>query len=155
MEVKAQAKFVRIQTRKLKIVTDLVREKPTTEALVMLSFMPNYGARVAEQVIKSAVANAKNNYKLDPEKLYVAKIFADRATPYKRMRAASRGRGVTILHRQSHLTVYVSPMKEEVKAEKHEKAKGKASADATEAKAVKKGTKETKKSGTKSTSKRA
>ena len=112
MEVKAQAKYVRISSRKARIVANLVRGKGTKAALAMLSFMPHHGARVTEEVIKSAVANAQHNYKLDPNKLYISKIFVDRATPFKRFRAQARGRGVRILHRQSHVTVFIDQLKE-------------------------------------------
>lgn len=108
MEVKAQAKYVRISTGKVKRIVGMVRGKPASEALVTLSFMPHHGARVAAEVIKSAIANARNNYKLDPEKLIISRIFADRATPYVRYRAQARGRGTKIYHKQSHVTVYVS-----------------------------------------------
>ncbi|MFC1560299.1 50S ribosomal protein L22 [Candidatus Margulisiibacteriota bacterium] len=118
METKAQAKYVRVSTRKVKIVADLIRGKLVNKALAMLSFMPHHGARVTEEVLKSAVANAKHNYKLDPEKLFISKIFADRATPFKRWRAQARGRAVQILHRQSHVTVYVSPLKEKAPVKK-------------------------------------
>jgi len=155
MEVKAQAKYVRIPTKKAKIVTDLVRGKPVKEALAILSFTPNYGARVTEEVLKSAIANAKNNYKLDPESLYISRIFADRATPFKRFRAQARGRGTQILHRQSHVTVYVSS-REPAKTESKTKVKMQEKEEVkTGSKQAKRTKKEEATSGSKGTSKRA
>ena len=123
MEAKAQAKYVRVATRKVKIVADLVRGKKAMSAIAMLSFMNHHGARVVEEVLKSAVANASHNYKLDPETLFISKIYADRATPFKRFRAQARGRGAQILHRQSHVTVYVAQKAVKTGPAKKEEAK--------------------------------
>ena len=108
MEVKAESKWVRSSARKVRRVVDLVRGKPVKVALAELSFMPHKGARLLEKVIKSAAANAKNNFKLKEDILYVSKAYVDEATALKRFRAAARGRAAPRLKRSSHITVYVS-----------------------------------------------
>ncbi len=72
-----------------------------------LKFMPQKAARIAYKVIKSAAANAKNNYKLHEDKLVIDEIFADSAGMLKRLTPRARGRGFPIKKRISHLTVFV------------------------------------------------
>lgn len=107
MKVKAQAKYLRAAPRKVRQVADLIRGKRVKEALIILSFLPNLGAGLIEKVLKSAVANAKHNYKLNDEKLFVSEIYIDGATPFKRVHPRARGSAFPILKRQSHITLYV------------------------------------------------
>ncbi|NLK72025.1 MAG: 50S ribosomal protein L22 [Clostridiales bacterium] len=105
MEAKAIAKYVRISPRKMKPITDLVRGKDASEALAILKFTPNKGAKVLEKVISSAVANAENNHDMNVEKLFVSEVFANQGPTMKRWRAGSQGRASTILKRSSHVGV--------------------------------------------------
>jgi len=107
MKVKAQAKYLRAAPRKVRQVADLIRGKQVKEALVMLSFLPNLGAKLIQKVLKSAVANAKHNYKLGDERLFVSEILIDGATPFKRIHPRARGSAFPILKRQSHITIFV------------------------------------------------
>jgi len=118
MKVKAQVKYVRAQTRKVRIVADLIRGKNVNEAMIMLQFLPNLGARLIQKVLKSAIANAKNNFKLGQEKLYISEILVDGATPFKRFHPRSRGSAFAILKRQSHITIYVEEKKEKISGTK-------------------------------------
>ena len=105
MEAKAVAKYVRISPRKVKPVTDLVRGKDINEALAILKFTPNKGAKALEKVVKSAVANAENNFDMAIEKLYVSEVYANQGPTMKRWKAGSMGRASTILKRTSHIGV--------------------------------------------------
>jgi large subunit ribosomal protein L22 len=116
-KVKSQAKWLKIAPRKLDRVTKLIRGKFAAEALVLLRFMPQKGARLLEKVVKSAMANAKNNYKLDENKLRITEAFVNKAVNLKRIQPRARGRGFPILKRNSHLTIWVSPIEEKVKEE--------------------------------------
>ena len=107
LEAKAIAKYVRISPRKIKPVTDLIRGKNVDEALAILAFTPRAGAPVLEKVIKSAKANAENNHNMDSDKLYVADVYANQGPTLKRFRAASKGSGVKILKRTSHVGVVI------------------------------------------------
>ena len=108
MKVKAKSKWVKIGPRKARRIMDLVRGKPTHVALAQLKFMPQKGARLIEKVVKSAVANAKNNFKLDESSLYISEAFVDESTPFKRFRCGPRGRASPRIKRNSHITVFVS-----------------------------------------------
>ncbi|MCG8481891.1 MAG: 50S ribosomal protein L22 [Clostridia bacterium] len=105
MEAKAIAKYVRISPRKMKPITDLVRGKDANEALAILNFTPNKGAKVLQKVINSAVANAENNHSMDPDNLYVSEVYANQGPTMKRWRAGSMGRASIILKRSSHVGV--------------------------------------------------
>ncbi len=104
---KAIAKFVRIAPRKVRIVMDLIRGKDIADALAILKFTPKRGAGIIEKVLKSAVANAENNFDMDGANLYVASCFVDQGPTLKRIQPRSRGQAFSILKRTSHITVVV------------------------------------------------
>ncbi|WP_425445979.1 50S ribosomal protein L22 [Dethiothermospora halolimnae] len=107
MEAKAIAKYVRIAPRKAQIVADLVRGKDVDEAIAILKYTPKKGAKIIEKVVKSAVANAENNFDLDRENLYISEIYANEGPTMKRMRPRAQGRGYVIRKRNSHIGVVV------------------------------------------------
>ena len=107
-KVKAQAKWIRISPRKLGRVVELVRGKLAVEALQFLKFMPQKGARILEKVIKAAMANAKNNYKLDEGNLVISEAYANKGITMRRWQPRARGRINPINKRSSHVTVWVS-----------------------------------------------
>jgi len=107
MEVKAVAKDIGISPRKVRPLVDMVRGKKVDEALTILKFTPTPTAKVVAKVVKSAAANAENNFQMSPSDLKIIKIFADEARTLKRYRARARGRLSPILKRSSHITVIV------------------------------------------------
>ncbi len=117
MKVKARSKWIKISPRKLGLVTKVVRGKLVVEALRLLQFLPNKGARILEKVIKSAVANAKNNFKLDEDGLIVSEAFANKAITMRRWQPRARGRIFPINKRTSHVTICVAPKQETVSKE--------------------------------------
>jgi large subunit ribosomal protein L22 len=108
MEIRAVAKKIGISPRKVRLVLDLVRGKRVDEAMAILKFAPTPTARVVAKVVKSAAANAENNYQMTPADLKIVKIFADEAKMMRRFRPRSRGRASPILKRSSHITVVVA-----------------------------------------------
>ena len=108
MEVKAVAKNTGVPPRKVRLLLDMVRGKKVDEALLMLKFTASPSAQVVAKVIKSAAANAENNYQMAPSDLTIVSIFADEARTSKRFRPRSRGRVNPILKRSSHITVTVA-----------------------------------------------
>lgn len=107
MEVKASANQIRRSARKIRLVIDSVRGKSVDEAVAILRFLPHGGAKEVMKVVKSAAANAENNYQMAPEDLYIKRIYADEGPVFKRFRARSRGMASPILKRTSHITVIV------------------------------------------------
>ena len=107
MEAKAVAKYVRIAPRKVRVVMDLIRGKNVAEAFAILKFTPKVGADVIEKVLKSAVANAENNFDKNVDKLYISTAFVDQGPTMKRIHPRSRGQAFKILKRSSHITIAV------------------------------------------------
>ena len=142
---KAEAKYVRISPRKVKIVIDLIRNKPVGEALAILKHTPKAASEVVEKLLLSAMANAENNHGMNVENLYVAEIYSNAGPMLKRIRARAQGRAFRILKRTSHTTVILkerealeeAPKKAEVK-EEPKKAEKKAPAKKAETSAKKK-----------------
>ncbi len=108
MEVRAVAKDTGISPRKIRQLVDMVRGKKVDEALTILRFTPTPTARVVAKVVKSAAANAENNFHMTPSDLRIVSIFADEARTMKRFRPRSRGRVNPILKRSGHITVIVA-----------------------------------------------
>jgi large subunit ribosomal protein L22 len=107
VEVMAVAKHIGISPRKLRPVIDTVRGKSVDEALAILRFLPTPAARVVAKVVKSAAANAENNFEMSPSDLRIVRIYAGDGRTLKRYRARARGRVSPILKRSSHITVVV------------------------------------------------
>lgn len=107
MEVVASARQVRISPRKVRLVLDTVRGKKVDEALTILGFLPTPVARIVAKVVKSAVANAENNFQMVPAQLRIVKTFADEGQTLKRYRAGARGRVNPFRRRFSHIIVIV------------------------------------------------
>ena len=108
MEAKAVAKYIRIAPRKVRVVMNLIRGKSVAEAFAILKFTPKAGADVIEKVLKSAVANAENNFDMNVDKLYVSSAYVDQGPTLKRIHPRSRGQAFSIFKRTSHVTVIVS-----------------------------------------------
>ena len=108
MEVKAVAKDTGISPQKIRLLVDMVRGKKVDDALNMLRFTPSPLARVVAKVVKSAAANAENNFQMTPADLKIVTIFADEARSMKRFRPRARGRANQIIKRSSHITVIVA-----------------------------------------------
>ena len=107
MEVRASAKFQRFSPRKARLVTDLITGKSAEEAISMLENLPKGAALPIGRVVRSAVANAENNFHLSLEDLYVKKATADEGPRRKSVWYRGRGRRDLKLHRSSHITIIV------------------------------------------------
>ena len=105
MEAKAIAKFVRVSPRKVNVVLDLIRGKDVKYAEAVLKHTPKAACEPLLKLLKSAMANAENNHDMDPSKLYVAEIYANKGPTMKRWRAGAQGRAGMILKRSSHIGV--------------------------------------------------
>ena len=104
-EARAKLSYARISSRKVKTVIDLIRNKTALEALAILKFTPKAASELVEKLLKSAIANAENNFGMDVEKLYVSEIFANQGPTLKRVRPRAQGRAFRIRKRTSHITV--------------------------------------------------
>ena len=108
MQVRAIARDIGISPRKMRLVTNAVKGLRVNEALAILQFLPNAGAKPVSTVIASAAANAEKNYNLNPDDLYILNIVADDSFRIKRVKPRSHGRMARIQRRFCHVTVVVS-----------------------------------------------
>ena len=105
MDYKAVHKFARISPQKARLMADLIRGKYADEALDILKYQPQRGARMLEKVLKSALANAEDRRAANLSSLVVVDVCIDAGPMFKRMRPKARGMSAIIKKRTSHIRV--------------------------------------------------
>lgn len=115
MKTKAVSKYNRISARKTRLVADMVRGQKVSTAFSILQFTPKKAARLVEKTLKSAVANAENNHKMDKKDLVISSILVDEGPTLKRFRPRARGMASAIKKRTSHVTIVVMEGKKPTK----------------------------------------
>ncbi len=105
MEAMAKLKYARISPRKVSIVLDLIRNKPVNVAMAILRHTSKAACEDLQKLLKSAIANAENNFHMDAEKLFVSKCFVCPGPILKRIRPKDHGRAHRIEKRTSHVTI--------------------------------------------------
>jgi large subunit ribosomal protein L22 len=113
MPVTATLRHLRISPRKVRLVARLIRKKKAVDAQNILMFTTKKPAKPLLKLLNSALANAKENYKLNPEELYISKIIVNEGPKLKRWFPVSRGRAHPILKRSSHVTIVLDKIKTE------------------------------------------
>src|SRR5256885_16121799 len=101
------ARPVRISATKARRVVNLVRGLPAKEALAVLQFAPQAASEPVYKVLASAIANAENNERLDPDSLLVSEAYVDEGPTLKRVRPRAQGRADRIRKRSCHITIAV------------------------------------------------
>jgi large subunit ribosomal protein L22 len=107
MEVQAKAKWVRTSPRKVRLVAQGLRNLPVSEALTACQFMPRAAARDVAKVIRSAQANAENNFNLVRDDLVIKEIRVEAGPMLKRGQPRAMGRLFSIFKRTSHITAVI------------------------------------------------
>ena len=105
---KAHLRYVRISPRKVQIVCDLIRGKEVGLAMAILMQTPKAASEPLMKLLKSAVANAENNFGMDPANLVVSEVFATPGPILKRIMPRAQGRAYRINKRTSHVTLAVT-----------------------------------------------
>ena len=103
--ITAKSKYIRQSPYKLRLVLNLIRGLPVSEALDILKFTKRKASDEITKVIQSAMANAENNFGLNSNDLYISKAIADEGPTLKRFRPRARGRDGRINKRTSHLII--------------------------------------------------
>lgn len=106
----ATAKHIRISSRKVKIVIDLIRGKSVEDAEAILMYHQG-GFRAHPEGSQERDANAVNNLDMDKETLYVAECFANQGPTLRRYRPRSHGSASRIRKRTSHITIILDEKK--------------------------------------------
>lgn len=145
MEVSATLRYLRIAPRKVRLVVDLVRGMDVNRAEQHLLMAQKWAATPVLKLLRSAIANAENNNKLDRSNLYVKKITADGGPVLKRYRPAAFGSAHEIRKRTTHVTIVLGervasavPAKSEASAKTKAAPAKKAAPKAAKPKAAKK-----------------
>ena len=112
MKVQAKTSYLSISPQKIRLVADKVRGMGAKQAVTALQFMPQKGAEFVQKTLKSAIANAENNYDLNPDNLVVETIYAGDGPRLKRMKAGARGRSKPRVKRTSHLMIVLNEREE-------------------------------------------
>jgi len=103
----ARASRVNVTPMKARRVIELIRNKPASDALAVLRFAPQAASTPVAKVLASAIANAENNFNLDPATLVVSRAFVDEGPTLKRFQPRAQGRAYRINKRTSHITIEV------------------------------------------------
>ena len=112
MEARATLSYARISPRKVRIVLDIIRNKPCDVAMGIIKNTPKAASEYLEKLLKSAMANAENNHNMDVSKLYIAECYANQGPTLKRIRPRAQGRAFRILKRTSHITLVLKEREE-------------------------------------------
>ncbi|MDD3400307.1 MAG: 50S ribosomal protein L22 [Eubacteriales bacterium] len=107
----AIARYIRISSRKIKIVVDTIRGKSVREAAAILEYTPKAASEPVLKLLNSAIANAENNLNLNRDDLFVAEVYANQGPTLKRYRPRARGSASPIRKRTSHITIILDQVK--------------------------------------------
>ena len=118
MEIKASINDLRMSSRKVRLVIDLIRKMPVDKALAQLKFTNKIATEPVAKMIESAIANGVNTYGLDRNNLFIKEIRSDEGTTLKRWMPKAHGRATVIRKRGAHVSVVLGEI---VDSGKHDK----------------------------------
>lgn len=119
MEVRAVAKMMRVQPRKVRRMARELRGMSAQRSVEVLRFHPSKSASVLRKVIMSAMANAQENHGANPDNLRISEIQVGEGPTIKRIKARAQGRANRILKRTSHVMVKVEEVEPKSKVKPH------------------------------------
>jgi large subunit ribosomal protein L22 len=123
MQVKAKARFIHMSPKKVRLVLDVIKGMNVEEAKNQLKFIPKQACQPILKLLNSAIANAKENYNLEKENLYIKEIRADQGPTLKRWMPRARGQAMPIRKRSSHISIVLDQGEKSKKIEKKKKEK--------------------------------
>lgn len=123
MPVIVKLNYLRIAPRKVRLIADLIRKKKVDEAEAILNFARKKGAEPLLKLLKTAIADARHNFQLEPNNLYISKITVDQGPKNKRWRARARGAAYEIQKKTSHITLVLDEIASGEKVKKAKKAR--------------------------------
>jgi len=118
MLIKSTQKFIRTSPRKLRLVANAIKKFKPAEALIRLKFAEKSAADPISKALKTAISNAKNNYKINDTDLKFDSIMINPGPTLKRGRPVSRGQYHAIKKRMSHITIVLNSTESYVKGDK-------------------------------------
>ena len=114
-QYKAKHRFADVSARKIRPFAQLIRGRNVDEALQLLRFVPNRGAKLLADVVRSAYGNADDQECQNLDDLFVLEARVDGAPMYKRIQPRARGTAYPIKRRYAHIRVAVSDLEPEAK----------------------------------------
>ena len=105
---RAKVTHIRISPRKVRLVIDLIRNKPVGHAVAILKNTPRAASPVVEKLLNSAIANAQNNHNMNVDSLYISEVYADQGPTLKRIMPQAKGMAHRINKRTSHITLVLA-----------------------------------------------
>lgn len=118
MRVTAKLNYLHISPRKVRAVVGLVKKMNPREAMAQLRFVPNRASQPLMKLIKSALANAENNFYIDTESARISEFKVDGGPVFKRFRPASRGRASALKKKTSHVTLVLEGQRRQIGQDK-------------------------------------
>jgi len=113
MNFKASRRYASIAPRKVRPVADLIRGLPVNEAMEALRYNRMRGAYFVDGVLRSAMANASEDGRVDVDSLYVKEVCVDEGPTRKRLRLRARGMAFVVRKRTAHITIVLDEMESE------------------------------------------
>ncbi|MDE5545127.1 MAG: 50S ribosomal protein L22 [Malacoplasma sp.] len=117
MQAKASQANIHVSPRKAKLVCDLIKNRPVTEALTILENTHKKTAIFLKKLLHQAIANATNNHAMQADKLYVYTVVANQGSTLKRTMPRAKGSADLIRKRHTHLKIVLSDDQNERKKE--------------------------------------
>ena len=108
MQAKAIARTVGVTPRKARLVVDLIRGKSVVEALETLAYLNKAAVTPVTKVLKSAVANATNNFNMEESALYIKEAYVDDSIRMRRFLPRAKGSASGLVKRTCHITIVVA-----------------------------------------------
>lgn len=108
MDIKAHLRYLRISPRKARLVADLVKGKNVKAAENILRSASKRASLPIKKLLLSAVANAKHNFQIDKENLFIKTVYVNSGPTLKRFMPRSRGSASRINKRSSHITIILT-----------------------------------------------
>lgn len=123
MDIHARLGFIRIAPRKVRLVAKELRGLSIKQAISTLQFLPQRSSGPLLKLLQSAVANAKHNFELDADKLFVREVRVGGGTKLKRFMPRSKGAAFRIEKKTSHIDMFLAerePSKKKIEGKKSE-----------------------------------
>ncbi|NOQ68255.1 50S ribosomal protein L22 [Patescibacteria group bacterium] len=114
MEVQAHLRNLRISPRKVRLIADVIRGMNVGNAKIQLEFINKKSSQPVLKLLNSAIANARHNFNLSEDNLYISKIFVNEGTTLKRWIPRAMGRASSINKRTSHITIALDEFKDKI-----------------------------------------
>ncbi|MBI2640762.1 MAG: 50S ribosomal protein L22 [Candidatus Sungbacteria bacterium] len=131
MEIKAQLNYLHIAPRKVRLVTDLLKDMSVVRARIQLEHLPKRSAAPLLRLLQSAVANAKHNFQIEDSGLHIKKVIVNPGPVLKRFEPRAFGRAAPIRKRSSHVLLVLETEKVKTGGRKKVRKEGPAIREAT------------------------